>query len=229
MDLQSKCLTQSRGNPETASPVLILGARSFAREVADLMSDLPAFALKGFVENMDRDRCTQLIGGLPVFWVDELATLATTHRGICALGSTRRIGFIQQAIGYGLAFITLVHPSSRVSSRSTVGEGSVISPGVQIASQSRVGQHVLVNRGALIGHNTEIGDCVSLGPGVNIAGFCKVGSGSYLGMGAIVTDRVVIGSGAVVAAGAVVTRDVPDRVMVAGMPARLVRSDVDGL
>lgn len=227
--MQSECLTPPRIDSESGSPVLILGARSFAREVADLMSDVPGFALEGFVENMDRDRCGQLIDGLPVFWVDDLARLAMTHRGICALGSTKRIGFIQQAIGYGLAFITLVHPSSRVSPRSTVGEGSLICPGVQIASQVRVGRHVLINRGTLIGHNTEIEDCVTVGPGVNIAGFCKVGPGSYLGMGAIVTDRIVVGSGAVVAAGAVVTRDVPDRVMVAGMPARLVRRDVDGL
>jgi acetyltransferase-like isoleucine patch superfamily enzyme len=46
----------------------------------------------------------------------------------------------------------------------------------------------------------------------------------WLGAGAIVTDGVRVGKGAVVAAGAVVTRDVPPHTVVAGVPARPVKS-----
>jgi 2,3,4,5-tetrahydropyridine-2-carboxylate N-succinyltransferase len=48
-------------------------------------------------------------------------------------------------------------------------------------------------------------------------------------MGAIVIERVVIGNGSVVAAGAVVTENVPDNVMVAGIPARIIKHGIDGL
>ena len=133
--------------PSTPDAVLILGARTFAHEVADLLGDLPQFALKGFVENLERERCGATIDGLPVYWVDEIAHMSASHRAICALGSTHRRRFIEDAAGMGLGFITLVHPSARVSSRSSVGEGSIVCPGVQIASHTRVGKHVLVNRG----------------------------------------------------------------------------------
>lgn len=46
----------------------------------------------------------------------------------------------------------------------------------------------------------------------------------WLGSGAIVTDGVHIGKGAVVAAGAVVTRDVPPHAIVAGVPARVIKT-----
>ena len=49
----------------------------------------------------------------------------------------------------------------------------------------------------------------------------------WVGSGAIVTDGVRIGRGAVVAAGAVVTRDVPPHTVVAGVPARPVKT-IDG-
>ena len=46
----------------------------------------------------------------------------------------------------------------------------------------------------------------------------------WIGAGAIITDGVRIGRGAVVAAGAVVTKDVPAHTVVAGVPARVVKT-----
>jgi len=46
----------------------------------------------------------------------------------------------------------------------------------------------------------------------------------WIGAGAIVADGVRIGRGAVVAAGAVVTRDVPPHTVVAGVPARAIKT-----
>lgn len=51
--------------------------------------------------------------------------------------------------------------------------------------------------------------------------------GVWIGAGAIVTQGVTIGTGAVVAAGAVVTRDVAPYTLVGGVPARLLRSNLD--
>lgn len=50
----------------------------------------------------------------------------------------------------------------------------------------------------------------------------------WLGAGAIITDGVRIGKGAVVAAGAVVTKDVAPGTVVAGVPARVIRTVGDG-
>lgn len=46
----------------------------------------------------------------------------------------------------------------------------------------------------------------------------------WIGAGAVITDGVRVGAGSVVAAGAVVTRDVPPRVVVGGVPARVLRA-----
>ncbi len=46
----------------------------------------------------------------------------------------------------------------------------------------------------------------------------------WIGAGAIVTDGVHVGQGAVIAAGAVVTKDVPAHMLVAGVPARVIKS-----
>jgi acetyltransferase-like isoleucine patch superfamily enzyme len=53
-----------------------------------------------------------------------------------------------------------------------------------------------------------------------------LGRYAWIGCGATILGATV-GAGAVVGAGSVVVTDVPDRVAVAGNPARVIRKDVD--
>jgi acetyltransferase EpsM len=211
-----------------ARPLLSLGTRLLAVELTDLLSEIPDFRLVGFVENMEKARCNEKLEGLPIFWIDDTADLARTHWAVCALATTHRSRFTEQAAKLGFRFATLIHPSSRISSQSSVGEGSIISPGVIVASHTRLGHHVFVNRGALIGHHTEIGDYVTIQPGANVAGVCRIGEATYIGMGALVLDHVKIGKHCVIGAGALVNKDVPDQVQVVGVPARIVKENITG-
>lgn len=56
----------------------------------------------------------------------------------------------------------------------------------------------------------------------------RICRGAWIGARCIILKGVTIGEGAVVGMGSVVTQDVPPRMIVAGNPARLIRS-VDGL
>jgi len=206
----------------TERPLLICGTRSFAEEIADVVSDTPGFAVAGFVENLDRDRCAQPLVGLPVHWIDEIEALASTHLAVCALATTKRRVFTEQVAERGVGFATIAHPTARISRLSELGEGTIASVGVIVAAHTRVGRHVVLNRAALVGHHTTVGDHVSLMPGANVAGNCRVGAGVFVGMGAVVLDNLELGADAVVAAGAVVTRNVPAGAQVMGVPARVV-------
>jgi sugar O-acyltransferase (sialic acid O-acetyltransferase NeuD family) len=200
----------------------------YAAEVADLASATDEFEVAAFAENQDRTRCETRLLDRPVIWVDDLGPLAATHKAVCALGTTRRSGFIGQVERLGFEFATVRHPASVISNTSKLGNGCIVAPGVVVASHARIGRNVILNRGVLVGHHTAVDDTVTLNPGVNVAGAVTIGAGSYLGIGAIVLDRITIGAGALVGAGAVVTRDVPPNTQVVGVPARVVKSGIDG-
>lgn len=206
--------------------LVILGAGSFAPEVIDVIEETRAFITTAFVESGDRSKTEQPLLGLPVVWIDEAAKFVSSHQAVCALGTTRRKEFIEQASQLGFSFATVIHPSVNISTTSSVGEGSLLSRGVIIAANAAIGKHVLINRGSLIGHHTTIGDYVTVSPGVNIAGYVTIGEGTYIGMGAIILDHINVGAHAVIGSGAVVVNDVPDRVQVMGVPARITKENI---
>jgi len=211
-----------------AAPILILGTHAFAEEVADLIAQVDGRELAGFVENQDRARCRGPLLGLPVHWVDDIASLAADHEVLCAIGTTARRTYVEHVEGLGFRFATLVHPTATIAPSATLGAGCVVSAGVIVGAHTTISEQVILNRGVLVGHHTKIGRYVTVSPGANIAGLVSVADGAYIAMGATVLDRRILGAGSLVAAGSLVTRDVPANTEVRGSPARVVREDVNG-
>jgi sugar O-acyltransferase (sialic acid O-acetyltransferase NeuD family) len=209
-------------------PLVVLGATEFSAEIADVIADAGEFEVTAFVENDVPERAGRELAGIPVLWIDDAAALAGSHLALCALGTTHRHRFTRQAEALGFDFATVVHPSAHVSATSTLGAGTIIGVNAVVAAYTSIGRHVIVNRGSLIGHHTALGDHVSVQSGANIAGLCTIGDGTYIGMGALVLNTLSVGAHSVVAAGAVVTRDVPDHVQVVGVPAVVVKENIDG-
>ena len=208
--------------------LLILGTSLLGPEVLDLINACGDYTVTAFVENLDRNKIGTEILGIPVIWIDQAKEHRHDHHCVCALGTTHRHNYVNQAQAMGLQFTSVIHPSAEISQTSKVGSGCIISTGVIVASNTEIGNHVFVNRGSLIGHDTKIKDYVTVSPGANIAGVVTVNECAYIGIGAIILDRLTIGQHAVVGAGAVVTKHVPDRVLVVGIPAKIVKTDIEG-
>lgn len=84
--------------------LVILGSGAFAEEVADVAEQGGEFTLAAFAENFDHSRCGQLLLGLPIVWVDDLASLQDDHIAVCAIGTTRREIFLEQERRLGIRF-----------------------------------------------------------------------------------------------------------------------------
>ena len=54
----------------------------------------------------------------------------------------------------------------------------------------------------------------------------SIGNHVWIGINVTILKGVKIGDGAIIAAGAVVTRDVPERCLAAGVPARVIKNNV---
>jgi acetyltransferase-like isoleucine patch superfamily enzyme len=86
-----------------------------------------------------------------------------------------------------------------------------------------------------IGNNVAISENVTirdsdnhsiLPPGPKATQPIKIGNHVWIGMNVTILKGVNIGDGAVIAAGSVVNKDVPARCMAAGVPAKIIKTDI---
>lgn len=149
--------------------------------------------------------------------------ICRVHVGIGDNASRQRIAAELEVLGCQL--VTIVHPGAWVEPGARVGPGSFVAARAVVGTRASLGKGVIVNTGATVDHDCLIGDFAHVCPGAHLAGNIRVGSQTLIGTGAAVIPEVTIGAHAIVGAGAVVIRDVPDGVVVAGNPARVLRKN----
>jgi sugar O-acyltransferase (sialic acid O-acetyltransferase NeuD family) len=118
---------------------------------------------------------------------------------------------------------TAIHGTAIVSTKATIGAGTVVLHGAIIQAGSKIGEHVLVNTAASIDHDNLIGDYAHISPHATLCGHVQVGEGTHIGAGAVVIPSIKIGRWCTIGAGAVVIKDIPDFATAVGNPAKVIK------
>jgi acetyltransferase-like isoleucine patch superfamily enzyme len=135
------------------------------------------------------------------------------------------------------AFVNLygcsIGDNSRIGAFVEIQKNAFIGSNVKVSSHTFICEGVTIEDGVFIGHNVSfINDKyprATNGEGLPQSeadwGVVKtvVKRGASIGTGTTILCGVTIGENAIIGAGSVVTRDVPDNVIVAGNPARMMR------
>jgi serine O-acetyltransferase len=147
---------------------------------------------------------------------------AVTHPGLTAVALMRlQLALYRRGVPYApwlLRFINVVMFGMDVCLGAAVGPGLVVPHP----------NGVVIGSGATVGARCRILQQVTLGETLTTdgrsGGYPTIGDDVVIGTGAKVLGPIKIGSGCIIGAGAIVTKDMPENCVVAGVPARVLRT-----
>lgn len=204
--------------------LLILGAGGHGKVVAEAAMLTGRWDEIAFLDN---DSSLSKVLGIPVIgsFDDYLDYTTVYSNAIVAIGNNlKRMTWLTKLEQAGYNIPVVIHPYSSVSQFCEIESGTVVMAGAVVNASSTIAKGCILNTSSSIDHDCVIGNGVHISPGVNVSGSVTVHDYSWLGVGAKIANNITIGSNTIVAAGTVVIKDVPDSVMVAGVPAQIKKS-----
>ncbi|MFL0250823.1 2,3,4,5-tetrahydropyridine-2,6-dicarboxylate N-acetyltransferase [Clostridium neuense] len=125
-----------------------------------------------------------------------------------------------------------IEPGAIIRDKVSIGKNAVIMMGAVINIGAEIGDGAMVDMNAVIGARGKIGKRTHVGAGAVVAGVleppskspCEIGDDVLIGANSVILEGVKIGDKSVIAAGSVVVEDVPAGVVVAGSPAKIIKT-----
>jgi sugar O-acyltransferase (sialic acid O-acetyltransferase NeuD family) len=207
--------------------VLIVGAGGHGQVIADILLNTKGKEKElmpiGFLDDNQALQGKDFLG-IPVLGSLECCSSIEHDAIIIAIGnnSIRRCLFEKFQIK-GERFIIAGHPSAIIASNVSVGAGTMICAAAVVNPSSTIGANVILNTGCTVDHHNRLGDHVHIAPGVTLGGEVTVGKGTLVGIGATIMPQCSIGEWSIIGAGALVNKNLPNRVLAAGVPAKIMR------
>ena len=129
----------------------------------------------------------------------------------CEIGDDVKIG----------AFVE-IQKGAKIGCRCKISSHTFVCEGVTVEDGVFIGHHVVFTNDRYPRSTNEKGDLQTEADWKCIPTLVK--RGASIGSGAVLICGITVGENAMIGAGSVVTRDVPPNTVVAGNPARVIRS-----
>lgn len=207
--------------------LIIIGGGGFAKEVIWLANDCNR-KVKGVLDDSVQTHNTQVQGATVLGDVSSWVSYKDCEF-IIAIGSPRtRQKVLDKMLTFGEPdFATLIHPSVRLSNTVSIGEGSIICAGSILTADISLGKHNILNLNVTVGHECEFADYVTIAPMVAVSGNVKLHHLVEVGTGAVIRQGLELAEGSMLGMGGVLTKNIPERMIFAGNPAKKLKEIVE--
>lgn len=214
----------AQGPPRTR--IVIYGAGLGAKQLLEITRQLDTVEVIGIIDDKPGLAGTPLGGTTVLGGFAELKGLV--ERGevdgvaLSFHSEVRRKVHRKIAAALAIRFVPLVDPRAHVGADVQIGDGALIEAGAVVGPGTVLGEGVIVDVGAIVAHDCFLGPFSHLSPGCALSGVVCLQENVLVGVGAAINSTVTIGRNVIVTPGAAVMNDLPDDVIVGGVPAKVM-------
>lgn len=116
----------------------------------------------------------------------------------------------------------IISSKAIVSSRTTIGKGTIIMHSAIVNADVKVGDNCIINTMANIEHEVIIGNNVHISTGAMINGQVVLGNDIFVGSNSVIKNNIAICDNVVIGAGSVVLKDIKTPGTYVGNPVRKI-------
>lgn len=206
-------------------PLILVGGGGHCKSVIDV-AESAGYTILGVLDRPE-EVGKKVLGYEVIGTDDDMAKYVDRAEFIVTVGQIKspdlRIklhNMIEQAGG---KLATIVAPTAQVSKYAHLGEGTVVMHQAVVNTDTKIGKGCIINTFANIEHDVAIGDYCHISTGAMVNGGSKIADGTFLGSQSVVNQCVKIERGGVIASLSVVNKDITEKGIYAGNPAKLIK------
>ncbi len=212
--------------------IIIVGSSGLAKEVAFLTEEVndnnqgSKYNILGYAA--ESAKCGENNGKYKVIMSDEdLVKYEKKISIVLGVGNPdlRSALISKYSENPNISFPNIIHPNVVGDwSRIELGVGNVICANNVFTTDIAIKNFNHFNLACTTGHDVEIGSYNVINPTANISGGITIGDNNLIGTGAQILENINVGHMNTIGAGSVVTKEISDKGVYVGIPARRIKS-----
>ena len=206
-------------------PLVLIGGGGHCKSVIDV-AESAGYTILGILDRPE-EVGKKVLGYEVIGTDDEMAKYVDKAEFVVTVGQIKspelRIKLHNMIEEAGGKLATIISPSALVSKYATIGEGTVVLHKAVVNADAKVGKGCIINTFANIEHDVLSGAYCHISTGVMVNGGAEIADGTFIGSQSVVNQGVKINMGGVISSLSVVNKDITEKGIYAGSPAKLIK------
>ena len=206
-------------------PLILVGGGGHCKSVIDV-AESAGYNILGILDRPE-EVGKKVLGYDVIGTDDDMAKYVDQAEFIVSVGQITspdlRIKLHKMLEQVGAKLATIIAPTAQVSKYAQLGTGTVVMHQAVVNADAKIGTGCIINTFANIEHDVVIGDYCHISTGAMVNGGSTVADGTFVGSQSVINQCVKVERGGVIASLSVVNKDIAEKGIYAGNPAKLIR------
>lgn len=200
--------------------LILIGAGGHAKSVADAI-DNSKYELCGFIDENKKGKHLEL----PIFGsrIEDIPNYKELSYFVSIGDVFYRKLWFDKIVNMGLNMVNIIDSSAIISASAKIGIGNFIGKMSVINANAEIGNNNIINTKSLIEHECIIGNHTHISTNSVVNGNVVIEDNVFMGSSSVCNGQLKIGHDTIIGSGTVIINNVPARVTMVGVPARIIK------